>query len=81
MHLRSLLTNKNRVIVCILVCIMALGILAGCGQNQVSDTSENTAAENAAGSWFQHVAQEIPGENARTEWCESIDDEQYGKLV
>lgn len=46
MHLRSLLTNKNRGIVCILVCIMALGILTGCGQNQASDTSENTAAEN-----------------------------------
>ena len=26
------------------------------------------------------VAQEIPGEGAKTEWCEPIDDEQYGDL-
>lgn len=30
--------------------------------------------------WFQHIAQEIPGEDARTEWCEPVDDEQYAKL-
>ena len=34
----------------------------------------------AKDSWFQHVAQEIPGENAKTEWCEPVDDEQYNKL-
>ena len=34
----------------------------------------------AADSWFQHIAQEIPGENASTEWCEPVDDEEYGKL-
>ena len=34
----------------------------------------------AADSWFQHIAQEIPGENAKTEWCEPVDDEQYGNL-
>ena len=34
----------------------------------------------AKDSWFQHIAQEIPGENGRTEWCEAVDDEHYGKL-
>ena len=34
----------------------------------------------AADSWFQHVAQEIPGEETGTEWCEAVDDEQYGGL-
>lgn len=34
----------------------------------------------AKDSWFQHIAQEIPGENVGTEWCEPIDDEQYNKL-
>ena len=34
----------------------------------------------AADSWFQHVAQEIPGENANTEWCEPVDDETYAAL-
>ena len=34
----------------------------------------------AADSWFQHIAQEIPGENAKTEWCEAVDEEAYGKL-
>ena len=34
----------------------------------------------AADSWFQHIAQEIPGQDAKAEWCEPVDDEQYGKL-
>ena len=29
----------------------------------------------AADSWFQHIAQEIPGENASAEWCEAVSDE------
>lgn len=35
----------------------------------------------AKDSWFQHIAQEIPGEAAKTEWCEPVDDEVYGKLM
>lgn len=31
-------------------------------------------------SWFQHLAIEIPGEDTNTEWCESVNDEQYEKL-
>lgn len=31
-------------------------------------------------SWFQHIAQEIPGEDAETEWCEAVTDEQYDAL-
>lgn len=34
----------------------------------------------AADSWFQHIAQEIPGEECRTQWCEPVSDEEYGKL-
>ncbi len=34
----------------------------------------------AKNSWFQHLAQEIPGEGSRTEWCEPVDDAQYQKL-
>ena len=34
----------------------------------------------ASDSWFQHIAQEIPGENAHTDWCEPMDKEQYEKL-
>lgn len=34
----------------------------------------------AADSWFQHIAQEIPGEECKTEWCEPVSDEEYGKL-
>jgi quercetin dioxygenase-like cupin family protein len=29
----------------------------------------------AKDSWFQHIAQEIPGENAKTEWCEPVDED------
>lgn len=34
----------------------------------------------AADSWFQHIAQEIPAEEGRTEWCEAVTDEVYNKL-
>lgn len=34
----------------------------------------------AADSWFQHLAVEVPGENARNEWCEPVSDEEYKKL-
>lgn len=34
----------------------------------------------AANSWFQHLALEVPGENCKTEWCESVSDEEYDKL-
>lgn len=31
-------------------------------------------------SWFQHIAQEIPGTENSTEWCEPVTDEEYDKL-
>ena len=34
----------------------------------------------APDSWFSHLALEIPGEEGRTEWCEPVSDEDYGKL-
>ena len=34
----------------------------------------------ASDSWFQHIAQEIPGKDTRTEWCEAVSGEQNGKL-
>ena len=34
----------------------------------------------APDSWFSHLALEIPGEDGRTEWCEPVSDEDYGKL-
>ena len=34
----------------------------------------------AKDSWFQHIAQEIPGEKTETEWCEPVTDEEYNKL-
>lgn len=33
-----------------------------------------------AGSWFSHIAIEIPGTDGHTEWCEPVTDEAYGKL-
>ena len=32
------------------------------------------------GSWFSHIAFEIPGEDCSTEWCEPVGDEEYSKL-
>ncbi len=34
----------------------------------------------AKDSWFSHIAIEVPGENTRNEWCEAVNDEEYGKL-
>lgn len=31
-------------------------------------------------SWFAHIAIEIAGEDASTEWCEAVSDEDYNKL-
>lgn len=34
----------------------------------------------AHGSWLQHLAIEVPGENSKTQWCEPVSDEEYDKL-
>ncbi len=34
----------------------------------------------AKDSWFSHLAIEVPGKNASTEWCEPVSDEEYDKL-
>ncbi len=34
----------------------------------------------AKDSRFQHLAIEVPAENARTEWCSPVPDEEYDKL-
>lgn len=34
----------------------------------------------AAYSWFSHLAIEVPGDNANTEWLEAVDEVVYGKL-
>lgn len=35
----------------------------------------------APGSWFSHLAAEVPGVNCSNEWCEPVDDEAYQKAV
>lgn len=32
------------------------------------------------GSWFSHIAVEVPGEETSNEWCEEVSDEEYNKL-
>ena len=34
----------------------------------------------ASDSWFSHLAVEVKGEGASTEWCEAVSEEAYGKL-
>ena len=34
----------------------------------------------AKDSWFAHLAVEISGEDASTEWCEAVSDDDYNKL-
>ena len=34
----------------------------------------------APDSWFSHLAIEVPGEDAKSEWCEPVSDVEYGKL-
>lgn len=33
-----------------------------------------------AGSWFSHIAVEVPGEDCRNEWCEPVSDTEYNAL-
>ena len=33
-----------------------------------------------AGSWFSHIAAEVPGTDAHTQWCEPVTDEAYNAL-
>lgn len=33
-----------------------------------------------ADSWFSHIAAEVPGTECRTEWFESVSNEEYEKL-
>ena len=35
----------------------------------------------AKDSWFIHLAIEVPGEAAGTEWCEPVSDEEYKNLA
>ena len=35
----------------------------------------------APGSWFQHLAMEVPGEGGRTEWLEPVDDAAYAEAT
>lgn len=32
------------------------------------------------GSWFSHIAVEVPGIECSNEWCEEVSEEQYGAL-
>ena len=32
-------------------------------------------------SWFSHIAVEVPGVNGKTQWCEVVSDEEYGRLM
>lgn len=34
----------------------------------------------ARDSWFVHLAVEVPGEEARTQWLEAVSDEDYARL-
>lgn len=34
----------------------------------------------AKDAWFQHIAQEIPGDETKTEWCEAVEDADYFTL-
>ena len=34
----------------------------------------------SSSKWFSHLAIEVPGEDASTEWCEPVLDEEYNKL-
>ena len=34
----------------------------------------------AKNSWFQHLAIEVPGEDVVNEWCEPVNEQEYGLL-
>ena len=73
----------------ILICIAGRGYYQEWGKDPVElhpGDCINIPAEvkhwhgAAPDSWFSHLAIEVPGEETSNEWCEPVDDEQYGKL-
>lgn len=73
----------------ILVCVAGRGYYQEWGKDAVEmrpGDCINIPAEvkhwhgAAPDSWFSHLAVEVPGENASTEWCEPVSDEDYNKL-
>lgn len=70
----------------ILVCVGGEGVYQEWGKDPVSMTA-GTVVEIPSGvkhwhgakknGWFSHLALEIPGEQAKTEWLEAVDDKQY----
>jgi len=72
-----------------LVCVGGRGYYQEWGKDPVEMTPGSTVNipegvkhwhGAAPDSWFSHLAIEVPGENASSEWLEPVSDEQYGKL-
>lgn len=70
----------------ILLCVAGRGFYQEWGKEPVCMTAGdvvNIPAEvkhwhgAAPDSWFSHLAVEVPGENAHTEWCEPVSGEDY----
>lgn len=49
-------------------------------QGSPSGLSGRYLKEAARGSWFQHIAIEVPGEGAKTKWMESVASSELEKL-
>lgn len=73
-----------------LICVGGRGFYQEYGKEPVEmvpGTVVNIPAEvkhwhgAAADSWFSHLAVEVPGEGARNEWCEPVDEESYLRAV
>ncbi len=74
----------------ILVCVAGRGYCQAQGEEPVELVPGSVANIPAGvkhwhgaapGSWFSHLAIEVPGEGLRTEWLEAVSDEEYGKLA
>ena len=66
---------------------MSEKIVQTAGRNQLGEFSPMFAHLNddvlvgaAKDSWFSHLAIEVSGEKASTEWCEPVSEEDYNKL-
>lgn len=71
--------RRNRVFAEMLAILMVVSLTA-CGRESVRTPGGELENGAAPDSWFSHLAVEVPGENGRSQWCESVSEEEYRKL-
>ena len=63
-----------------MLAVLMVVSLTACGRESAGTPGGELENGAAPDSWFSHLAVEVPGENCRSQWCESVSEEDYRKL-